>query len=70
MFDKGLEKRRLLEATYNIVSFFGCVFLQFPTFTYIRMGFFTGEPFMMPRYPLDKMVLMELSQQLIHVHER
>lgn len=71
MFDKGLKKKKLLEAAYNYkVSFFGCVFLQFSNFTYICIGCFTGEPFMLPRYPSDKIILMELCRQLIHVHER
>lgn len=34
------------------------------------MGFFTGEPFMLPRYPLDKIVVMELCRQLVYAHER
>lgn len=70
MFDKDLQKKRLSEATYNRVSHFGCVFLQFPTFTYIRIGCFTSEPFILSRYPSDKIVLMELRRQLIHVHEK
>lgn len=55
---------------YNRVSHFGCVFLQFPTFTYIRIGCFTIEPFILPRYPSDKIVLMDLCRQFIHVHEK
>lgn len=35
MFDKILQKKRLSEVAYNRVSHFRCVFLQFPTFTYI-----------------------------------
>lgn len=70
MFDKGLQKRRISDAAYNRVSHFGCVFLQFPTFTYIRIGCFSGEPFILPRFPSDKIVLMELCRQLISVHEK
>lgn len=70
MFDKSLQKERLSKAAYNRVPHFGCVFLQFPTFTYIRIGCFSGEPFILPRYPFDKIVLMDLSRQLIYVHEK
>lgn len=42
----------------------------FPTFTYIWVGCFIGEPFMLPKYPSDKIIVMELCRQLVYVHER
>lgn len=70
IFDKGLYKRRISEAAYSRVSQFGCVFLQFPTFTYIWIGCFSGEPFILPRFPSDKIILIESCRQLISVHEK
>lgn len=70
MFDKDLQKKRLSNVSYNKVCEYECVFLQFPTFTYIWVGYFTGEPFMLPIYPSHKIVVMELCRQLVYLNER
>lgn len=47
---------------------YGCLFLQFPTFTYMRVGCYSGQPYMLPRYSTDKIILMELGRQIMAVH--
>lgn len=68
-FDPSLERRRVSDEAYMVVSKVGCIFLQFPTFTYLRVGCYTGCPYMLPRYPSDKWVLMEMCRQLISVRK-
>lgn len=37
---------------------------QLPTFSYIRIQGFSTQPYKLPRYPTDKMVLLEITRQL------
>lgn len=39
------------------------------TLKYLRVGYFNGTTFLLPRYPSDKIVLMELAHQLNVVHD-
>jgi len=39
-------------------------------FTYLRVGYFQGYPYMLPKSPRDKIVLMELCRQMIVVHNK
>ena len=48
------------------VKKYGSWFIQFPQFTYIRVAGSTICPKRLPRYPPDKVVLMELARQLEH----
>ena len=34
-------------------------FIQFPTFTYLRVYGYSGAPLMLPRYPSDEVIFME-----------
>lgn len=43
-------------------------FIQFPTYTYIRVYGFIGNPAMLPRYPSDKTIFMEFLRQMHDVH--
>jgi hypothetical protein len=43
-------------------------FIQFPTFTYIRVCGFKGEILMLPRYPSDKIIFIEFLRQAHEVH--
>lgn len=61
MFDKDLHKKRALDEAWNVVNQYGCTFLQFPTFAYLRIRCFDGEPFMLPRYPSDIIIFMEMA---------
>lgn len=69
VLNKNLYNRRVYDHAWEVVNQYGCMFLQFTTFTYLRVGCFNGEPFMLPRYPLDKILLMELACQMVAVHE-
>lgn len=42
----------------------GGQYIQFPTYSYIRVEGFVGHPFMLPRYPRDKIILFQLVRQL------
>jgi hypothetical protein len=68
MFDPSLSKKIIFYEAWEVVNKYGCVFLQFPTFTYLKVGCFKGYPYILPRYPSDKWVLMELCRQVIMVH--
>ena len=49
------------------VNDYGRIFIQFPTFTYLKVGYFKGKPYTLPRYATDKIILMELVKQLMEV---
>lgn len=61
------EWRFSLEAI-SVVSQFGCCFIQFPSFSYLRIGAFDGFPKRHTRYPEDKVVFVELRRQILEVN--
>ena len=64
---RTLQKRphiRMSMGAMKLVEEYGAWFIQFPTFSYIRVQGFSTEPYKLPRYPTDKMVLLELTRQL------
>ena len=64
---RTLQKRphiRMSMGVMKLVKEYGAWFIQFPTFSYIRVQGFSIEPYKLPRYPTDKMVLLELTRQL------
>ena len=67
LFDKQLCIKRVSDAAWEKVNQYGCIFLQFTTFTYLRVGYFKGEPYTLPRYATDRIILMELARQLMDV---
>lgn len=58
----GLHIRLSKQATI-LVQRYGAWFIQFPRFSYIRIASFDGAPHRLPRYPTDKIVLMEVARQ-------
>ena len=62
---QGTPSRRL-SSEEGKVKKYGSWFIQFPQFTYIRVAGSTVCPKRLPRYPPDKVVLMELARQLEH----
>lgn len=64
-----VNKRMSVEAM-ELISIYGIIFIQFLRFTYLRVGGFEGEPFKLPRYAFDSLVLIEVSRQLAHVDKR
>lgn len=64
-----MNKRISVEAM-KLISIYGSFFIQFPRFTYLRVGGFEAEPFRLPRYAFDSYVLIEVSRQLAHIDKR
>lgn len=52
--------QRLSPQAKELVEKFGAWFIQFLKFTYIRIQGCSYPPYMIPRYPTDKLVLLEL----------
>ena len=63
---QGAPAKRLSSEAEARIKKFGSWFIQFPQFTYIRVAGSTVCPKRLPRYPPDKVVLMELARQLEH----
>lgn len=63
---QGTLARRLSLEVEAKVKKYGSWFIQFPQFIYIRVAGSTICPKRLPRYPPDKIVLMELARQLEH----
>ena len=63
---QGTPARRLSQEVEAKVKKYMSWFIQFPQFTYIRVAGSTVCPKRLPRYPSDKVVLMELARQLEH----
>lgn len=68
LFDKTLKNGRVSEEAWRKMNEYGYLFLHFPTFTYMRVGCFEDQPYMLPRYPTDQIIMMELAMQLMVVH--
>ena len=63
---QGTPTKRLSSKVEARIKKFGSWFIQFPQFTYIRVAGSTVCPKRLPRYPPDKVVLLELARQLEH----
>lgn len=62
---QGNIHQRLSPQAKELVEKFGVWFIQFPKFTYIRVQGCSCPPYMLPRYPTDRLVLLELVRQLM-----
>lgn len=60
---QGIHKRLSQEAK-ELVKRYGSWFIWFPKFTYIRVQGFSSSPYRLPRFPIDKMILLEVTRQL------
>ena len=67
LFDKQFSIKRVPDGALDKVNQYGCIFIQFPTFTYLRVGYFKEEPYTLPRYATDGIILMELAKQVMEV---
>lgn len=63
---QGTPARRLSLEAETKVKKYRSWFIQFPQFTYIRVAGSTVCPKKLPRYPPNKIVVMELARQLEH----
>ena len=66
---QGRENDRMSEEAKQVVQIYGCYYIQFPRFTYIKVGGFPGEPLKLPRYCSDSVVLSEMCRQFVSVVE-
>lgn len=48
----------------KLVKKYGAWGIQFPRFTYIQVQGFSSYPYRLPKYPTNKMVLLEVTRQL------
>lgn len=61
-------ERRVSHSAWAYLKQYAFLFIQFPKFTYIRAQGFTERPNKLPRYPNDRIILLELSWKLQHIH--
>lgn len=66
---QGHKNLRLSEESMQAIKIYGYFYIQFPKFTYLTTGGFSGEPLKLPRYCLDSIVLSEICRQLIFVFD-
>lgn len=64
MLQGGIH-RRLSKEAIELIEKYGSWYIQFPTFTYLRIHGFQSEPYRLPRYPTDIMILLEVVRQLL-----
>lgn len=60
-FIEGDYTKRLFDDVVAQVTTLGEYYIQFKTFTYLRVAGATINPKKLPRYPSDKLVLLEIS---------
>lgn len=65
---QGCHERRFSPKAISVVGHFKCCFIQFPSFFYLRIGAFDGFPKILPKYPIDKIVLVKLCRQILEVN--
>ena len=63
---QGAPQRRLTPEAEKLVKRYGWWYIQFQKFTYIRIAGNTGCPMKLPRYPPNRLVVMEVARQLAH----
>ena len=51
------------------IQVYGYFYVQFPKFTYIKMGGYLGEPLKLPHYCLYPVILSEMCRQFVLVVE-
>ena len=62
-------KRMSEEATRRIVEI-GTYYIQSKTFTYLRVASTTMNLKKLPRYPLDSLILLEITRNLTSAYDR
>lgn len=61
---QNAEHVRLSDGAKGLIKNYGAWFIQFPTFTYIRIDGCPVAPYRLPRYPTDHIVLLEIVRQI------
>lgn len=60
---RGHENRRLSKESMQAIKLYGGFYIQFPKFTYLRVGGFSSEPLRLPHYCLDNIILFEICKK-------
>lgn len=60
----GDFERRVSLSARTLLKQYAFLFIKFPKFMYIRAQGFSERPNRLPRYPNDRIILLELSRQL------
>lgn len=58
---------RLSKEAMELVKKWGFWFIQNSRSTYLRVSGFTREPFLLPRYCIDRIILLEYARQMVHL---
>lgn len=61
---QGATHARIFDAIRELIQKFGAWFIQFPTFSYIRIYGFQGAPHRFHRYPSDHLILLEVTRKI------
>lgn len=62
--------KRLLDDAVAQILLVRDYYIQFKTFTYLRVASTTINPKKLPWYPNDRLILPEISQQLLSTYDR
>ena len=55
-------EHRLSPESQKLIQSFSSLYIQFPKFTYLRVGDFNEEPIHLPKFTLDYFFLAEVAQ--------
>ena len=69
-FIEGDYAKRLSDEAMEEVIALGAYYIQFRTFTYLRVAGATVNPRNLPRYPSDRLFLLEIAQQIESTYDR
>lgn len=69
-FIEGDYVKRLSSEVVAQLITLGAYYIQFKTFTYLRVAGATINPRKLPRYPSDRLVLLEIPRQIESTYDR
>lgn len=64
--DTGFKLRK---EAMEIVKKWGCWFIRNSRSTYLRVSGFIGEPFLLPRYCTNRIILLEYARKMVHLQK-
>ena len=66
-FIKGDYAKRMSVEIATRITDLGTYYIQFKTFTYLRVEGRMVNPKKLPRYLFDRLILLEIARQLIYI---
>ena len=69
-FIEGDYGKRLSDEAKAQIIIIGVYFIQFKTFTYMGIASASINPKKLPRYPSNKLILLEIAMQIESAYER